>query len=107
MWRRSKEAQNEEVNLQFIVRGLKFTVHNLQIIKQIERLHEHGCAIVLGVSRKRFIGSITDTKNPQDRLPGSLAAAVYARTKGVQIFRVHDVLESKQALLICDYIQSA
>ena len=81
--------------------------HNLQIIKQIERLHEHGCAIVLGVSRKRFIGSITDTKNPQDRLPGSLAAAVYARTKGVQIFRVHDVLESKQALLICDYIQSA
>lgn len=81
--------------------------HNLQIIKQIERLHEHGCAIVLGVSRKRFIGSITDTKNPQDRLPGSLAAAVYARTKGVQIFRVHDVWETKQALLICDYIQSA
>jgi dihydropteroate synthase len=81
--------------------------HNLQIIKQIERLHEHGCAIVLGVSRKRFIGLITDTQNPQSRLPGSLAAAVYARTKGVQIFRVHDVAESKQALLICDYIQSA
>lgn len=81
--------------------------HNLQIIKQIERLHEHGCAIVLGVSRKRFIGLVTDTKNPQGRLPGSLAAAVYARTKGVQIFRVHDVAESKQALLICDYIQSA
>ena len=81
--------------------------HNLQIIKQIERLHEHGCAIVLGVSRKRFIGLITDTQNPQGRLPGSLAAAVYARTKGVQIFRVHDVAESKQALLICDYIQSA
>ena len=81
--------------------------HNIQIIKQIERLHEHGCAIVLGVSRKRFIGLITDTQNPQGRLPGSLAAAVYARTKGVQIFRVHDVAESKQALLICDYIQSA
>ena len=81
--------------------------HNLQIIKQIERLHEHGCAIVLGVSRKRFIGLITDTQNPQGRLPGSLAAAVYARTKGVQIFRVHNVAESKQALLICDYIQSA
>ena len=81
--------------------------HNLQIIKQIERLHEHGCAIVLGVSRKRFIGLITDTQNPQGRLPGSLAAAVYARTKGVQIFRVHDVAETKQALLICDYIQSA
>jgi dihydropteroate synthase len=81
--------------------------HNIQIIKQIERLHEHGCAIVLGVSRKRFIGLITDTQNPQGRLPGSLAAAVYARTKGVQIFRVHDVAESKQALLICDYIHSA
>lgn len=81
--------------------------HNLQIINQIDRLHDHGCAIVLGVSRKRFIGSITNTETPQDRLPGSLAAAVYARTKGVQIFRVHDVGETKQALLICDHIQSA
>ena len=80
--------------------------HNLQILNQIEHLHEHGCAIVLGVSRKRFIGALTNTENPQDRLPGSLAAVVYARTKGAQIFRVHDVAETKQALLICDHIRS-
>ena len=84
----------------------KSVQHNLQILNQIDCLHEHGCAIVLGVSRKRFIGALTNTKNPQDRLPGSLAAVVHARTKGVQIFRVHDVAETKQALDILDHIQS-
>ncbi len=80
--------------------------HNLQIINQIDNLHEHGCAVVLGVSRKRFIEAISGAKIPQERLPGSLAAAVYGRTKGVQIFRVHDVAETRQALAVCDHIQS-
>jgi dihydropteroate synthase len=84
----------------------KSVKHNLQILNQIDCLHEHGCAIVLGVSRKSFIGAITNTKHPQDRLPGSLAAVIYARAKGVQIFRVHDVSETKQALDIFDHIQS-
>jgi dihydropteroate synthase len=84
----------------------KTVQHNLQILNEIDCLHDHGCAIVLGVSRKSFIGALTNTKNPQDRLPGSLAAVVYARTRGVQIFRVHDVAETKQALDIFGYIQS-
>jgi dihydropteroate synthase len=84
----------------------KTVQHNLQILSQIDRLHDHGCPIVLGVSRKSFIGDLTKTKNSQDRLPGSLAAIVHARMRGVQIFRVHDVAETKQALDIFDHIQS-
>lgn len=84
----------------------KTVTHNLQILNGLEHLHDLGCAIVLGVSRKRFIGMLADVENPQDRLPGSLAAAIHARTKGVQIFRVHDVAETRQALTICDHIQS-
>lgn len=85
----------------------KTVTHNLQVLNQIDRLHVHGCAVVLGVSRKSFIGAVAGIKNPQDRLPGSLSAVVFARTKGVQIFRVHDVAETKQALAICDNIQSS
>lgn len=79
--------------------------HNLQILYRIDQLHDLGCAIVLGVSRKRFIGAISGESEPQARLPGSLAAAVLARAKGVQIFRVHDVAQTKQALAVCDHIQ--
>ncbi len=84
----------------------KTVKHNLQILNEIDRLHDHGCAIVLGVSRKSFIGALTNTKNPQGRLPGSLAALLHARTRGVQIFRVHDVAETKQALDVFGHIQS-
>ncbi len=84
----------------------KTVEHNLQILNKIDTLHEHGCAIVLGVSRKSFIGAIADVEQPKDRTPGSLASAVYARSKGVQIYRVHDVAETRQALAVCDHIQS-
>jgi len=84
----------------------KTVEHNLQILNRISGLHDLGCAVVLGVSRKRFIGAISGAQHPQDRLPGSLAAVVHARINGVQIFRVHDVAETRQALDVCDRIQA-
>jgi len=80
--------------------------HNLQILNKIDMLHDHGCAVVLGVSRKSFIGAVASIPEPKNRMPGSIASAVYARTKGVQIFRVHDVDETRQALSVCDHIQN-
>ena len=53
---------------------------------------------MLGVSRKRFISSIIGEAEPKKRFPGSIAAAINSFTQGVQIFRVHDVGETKQAL---------
>ena len=78
--------------------------HNLQILKRLDLLVELECPVVLGVSRKSFIGKVAGGEHPQDRLAGSLACAVAARAQGVQIYRVHDVGETVQALAVFDAI---
>ena len=54
--------------------------------------------VLLGVSRKSFLGKISADKGPEDRLPGSLALAAWAAFAGVEVLRVHDVAETKKAL---------
>jgi dihydropteroate synthase len=54
--------------------------------------------LLVGVSRKRFIGRITGAEVPRDRLGGSLAAGLFAVAQGAAILRVHDVAETVQAL---------
>ena len=72
--------------------------HNVELIGGISLFHGLGVPILLGASRKRFIGEITGVKDAEKRLPGSLAAAQMAASQGVQIIRVHDVGETRQAL---------
>ena len=74
--------------------------HNLEILDGLTLLHGLGCPVMVGASRKSFIGRLSQTKNPKHRLAGSLAAAVTAARRGVQILRVHDVAETRQALTI-------
>lgn len=71
--------------------------HNLQIIKHLDAFHKFGCPVLLGASRKGFIGNISAEKSPKDRLAGSLASALIGLEKGARYFRVHDVKETKQA----------
>ncbi len=71
---------------------------NLKLLNNLNKFHNLGCQILLGASRKSFIEKICPQTNPQDRLPGSIAAMLRGYDQGVQIFRVHDVKESKQAL---------
>jgi len=79
--------------------------HNLEILANIDTYHDLNCALVIGVSRKSFIGQLANIKVPGDRMPGSIAAALAARARGVQIFRVHDVAETRQAFKIWEAIQ--
>jgi len=72
--------------------------HNLTLLKNISLFHGLGCSILLGASRKRFIGVLGDEPDPQRRFPGSVAVAMAAISQGVQIIRVHDMKETKQAL---------
>jgi dihydropteroate synthase len=72
--------------------------HNLEIMARLSLLHALGCGVLLGVSRKSLIGQIGGGIPPKARLPGSLAGALYALDQGVQILRVHDVAETKQAI---------
>lgn len=78
--------------------------HNLEILARLDELHALGCAVVLGASRKTFIGRLTGVEEAAKRGPGSVAAALAARALGVQIFRVHDVAETRQALDVWEAI---
>jgi dihydropteroate synthase len=72
--------------------------HNVALLRGLSLFHGLGCPILLGTSRKRFIGSIGQAPEPQDRAPGSIATALGGFAQGVQITRVHDVAETRQAL---------
>ena len=72
--------------------------HNLALLARISLFHALGCPILLGASRKRFIGTIGGADTPGDRLPGSVAVALAGIAQGVQIVRVHDMAATRQAL---------
>ena len=76
--------------------------HNLKLLAEAGIFHGLGCAVAIGASRKSFIGRVANEDEAKSRLPGSLAAAALAVGQGVQILRVHDVVETRQALKILD-----
>ena len=75
--------------------------HNLRILKHVAIYHALGCPLLVGASRKRLISAISPSE-PEERLGGSLSIALDLARKGVQFIRVHDVLETAQALKIQD-----
>lgn len=82
----------------------KTVAHNLALVKGLSLFHMLGCTILLGASRKRFIGVLTDTDRASHRVPGSLAVALEAARQGAGIIRVHDVAETRQALTIWQHL---
>ncbi len=78
----------------------KTVEHNLSLLRGLSLLHGLGCPIVLGASRKRFIGAIGGAEGGAARMPGSLAVMLAAVAQGVQVLRVHDAAESRQALAL-------
>jgi len=71
--------------------------HNLELISRLSEIAALGRPVLLGTSRKRFIGAVTGA-DTADRLPGSLASAVLGLERGATIFRVHDVAPTLAAL---------
>lgn len=78
---------------------------NLELLANVHAFHELECPLLIGASRKSFIGNI-DGSEVNERIGGSLAAVLHAYQQGVQIFRVHDVKETRQALNIFTAIQN-
>jgi dihydropteroate synthase len=78
----------------------KALVHNLAILSHLSMFHGLGCPVLIGVSRKRFIGHLTGEKDPKRRLPGSLAAMIAGLGQGVQMIRAHDAAETSQAIAV-------
>lgn len=70
---------------------------NLLILKNLKDFSDLGCPLCLGVSRKSFIGKLSNDAEAKDRLAGSIAGALWGLSHDVDIMRVHDVRETKQA----------
>jgi dihydropteroate synthase len=78
----------------------KTVAHNLELMNGLALFHSLGCPIVVGASRKRTIGALSNEAPADERLGGSIAFALKAVEQGAQIVRVHDVPETVQALRI-------
>ena len=78
--------------------------HNLRIMSKISTFHSLGCPILIGTSRKRFIEHIVTKFDTPDRMGGTLGSVLYGLSQGVQLFRVHNVKEINQGILVFNKI---
>ena len=74
--------------------------HNLRIMSKVSTFHSLGCPILIGTSRKRFIEHIVTKFDTSDRIGGTLASVLCGLLQGVQLFRVHNVKEINQGILV-------
>lgn len=81
--------------------------HNLALLAGLRELAALGYPLLIGVSRKSFIGRLSGGAAPKERTPGSIAAALAAVTRGAAMLRVHDVAETAQALTVWRAIETA
>lgn len=103
LWGSLKKLGNELEHLAVLDPGIGFgktPEANLYILKHLEFLKIYGRPIMVGVSRKSFIGYFGGGEKPEDRLEGSLVASAFASYRGADFVRVHDVKETKKALSI-------
>ncbi|PZO67155.1 MAG: dihydropteroate synthase [Paracoccus denitrificans] len=76
----------------------KTIAHNLTILRRLSLFHGLGCPVMLGVSRKGFLGKLTNTPDAADRDAATLAVTLAAVSQGIQIHRVHDVATTRQGI---------
>ena len=78
----------------------KTAEHNITLLQRLPILLGLGCRIVVGASRKRFIGLLSGVGDAKHRMAGSVAAGLYAVSQGATVLRVHDVAETVQAVRV-------
>ena len=84
----------------------KTVEHNVQILARLDRFTDLGVAVLVGLSRKGFIGKLSRGESPKAREPGSIAGAIAAAEGGADILRVHDVAATRQALAVWQAIRA-
>jgi dihydropteroate synthase len=85
----------------------KTVAHNLTLLRRLDAFRRLGKPILVGPSRKSFIGALLDRLPPGERLEGTLAACVMAVTAGAHILRVHDVAAVQRAVRVAEAIRDA
>ena len=74
--------------------------HNLMLLNKISLFHSLGFPVLIGPSRKKFINQIAKNFDTNERIGGTLSSVLYTLSQGIQIFRVHNVEEVKQGILV-------
>jgi dihydropteroate synthase len=78
--------------------------HNLMIMNKISIFHSLGFPILIGTSRKKFINQISKNFDTKERLGGTLSSVLFSLSQGIKFFRVHNVEEIKQGILVFETI---
>ena len=71
---------------------------NILLLKNLSIFHSLGCPIMLGISRKRYISVISKDSGPKERIGGTISSTIHALMQGIEMHRVHDVKETRQAI---------
>ena len=74
--------------------------HNLDLLRRLDEIVAIGRPVVVGTSRKSFLGKLTGERSEDERLPGTIATNVLALERGARVFRVHDVAPVMDALAV-------
>jgi dihydropteroate synthase len=78
----------------------KTVEHNLELLRRLDEIVAIGRPVVVGTSRKSFLGKLAGGRSEGDRLPGTIATNVLALERGATVFRVHDVAQNADALIV-------
>ena len=100
------DKYNEKIILDPGIGFGKNLKHNLMILKNISVFHSLGFPVLIGTSRKRFIGQISGAYDTKERLGGTLSSILFSLSQGVKIFRVHNVEEIKQGILVYEKLKN-
>jgi dihydropteroate synthase len=104
---RAERAGIEEVIVDPGIGFAKTSAHNLQLLRRLDEIASLGLPVLVGPSRKSFLGALPSKLPPDQRLEGTLAAVVVSVMNGASIVRVHDVREARRALEVVDAVLSA
>jgi len=78
----------------------KTVAHNLELLRRLDEIVELGFTVVLGTSRKGFLGRLLQREDPHERVFGTVATNVIGLERGARVFRVHDVAATADALTV-------
>jgi len=106
-WAESQGIEREKIWIDPGIGFGKTDTHNLELIRHLGFLVSSGYPVLLGVSRKGFIGRLTGGAAVDDRLEGTLAIQAWAQIKGVSIIRTHDVRSARRTIDIVAAVQAA
>jgi dihydropteroate synthase len=99
----AKQKKNKYSNKIILDPGIGFgknLKHNLMLLNKISIFHSLGFPVLIGTSRKRFINQISKNFDTKERLGGTLSSVLFSLSQGIKFFRVHNVKEVKQGILV-------